>query len=182
MEDNQRPGIRERAERYESIGGKVYDMSPSPTSGHQLIVGAIHLGFATGFLGTGCSVFVAPLDVWPTGESGEAVQPDVFVVCNKTKITDAGCLGAPDLIVEVLSPSTAKKDLLVKLDLYQRSAVGEFWVVDPLNQTIEAFRLQSSGYSRPDVYALDEDVVIPVGIKSGLELKLSDIFGGWTGE
>lgn len=178
MNDQDWPVIREQMERYEMIDGKVYDMSPSPRTRHQSIVGAIHIGLATGFRGTGGSVFVAPLDVRPAGtkESTDVVQPDVFVVCDRAKITDDGCVGAPDLVVEVLSPSTAKKDRLVKLALYQRCSVPEFWLIDPANLTIEVFRLESAGYTLPDVYSAEDDDFVPVGIREGLELKLSDIF------
>jgi len=178
MDDEKRVIIHERAERYETIDGKVYDMSPSPTFRHQSIVGAIHVGLAIGFQGTGCSVSVAPLDVRLPGTDGstDVVQPDVFVVCDRTKIADWGCAGAPDLIVEVLSPSTAKKDKLVKLALYQRCAVREFWLVDGFNQTIEVFRFQASGYTLPDVYSMEDDETIPVGLREGLTLKLTDIF------
>lgn len=178
MDDEKRVIIHERAERYEIIDGKVYDMSPSPTFRHQSIVGAIHKGLAIGFQGTGCSVLLAPLDVRLPGTDGstDVVQPDLFVVCDRTKMADWGCSGAPDLIVEVLSPSTAKKDKLVKLALYQRRAVREFWLVDPLNQTIEVFHFQSSGYTLPDVYSAEDGDFAPVGIREGLSLNLEEIF------
>lgn len=174
-----RPLVRERAERYEIIAGQVYDMSPSPTSRHQIIAGNIFTKLVMGMQGSSCGVFMAPLDVWPTGtDRSEVVQPDVFVVCDCAKIIDAGCYGAPDLIVEVLSPSTAKKDRLVKLELYQRSHVTELWLVDPAHQTIEAFHLHVTGYALPSVYSAEDDdlMTVHIGTHPPFTIGLKDVF------
>ena len=166
----------EDLERYEMIEGVVYDMSPSPSEGHQRATTAIGSLFFSAFKGK-CRTYVSPFDVWPTGDANDAyVQPDVTVICDSNKITSDGCVGAPDLVVEVLSPSTAGKDRKAKLRLYQRSGIREYWIVDPVMRTVEVFRLDQNIFGPAETYAAGEDEFIPVGIKEGLRISLGDIF------
>ncbi len=167
----------EDLERYEMIDGVVYDMSPSPTEGHQRVTTAVGSLLFLALKGR-CRTYVSPFDVWPTGDTKDAyVQPDVTVICDSGKITDAGCVGAPDLVVEVLSPSTAGKDRKAKLRLYQRSGVREYWIVDPVMRTVEVFRLDMNLFGPAETYALGEDEFVPVGITQGPQIALEDIFG-----
>ncbi|MCY0902163.1 MAG: Uma2 family endonuclease [Firmicutes bacterium] len=166
----------EGLERYEMIEGVVYDMSPSPSEGHQRATTAIGSLFFSAFKGQ-CRTYVSPFDVWPTGDTKDAyVQPDVAVICNSNKITHDGCVGAPDLVVEVLSPSTAGKDRKAKLRLYQRSGVREYWIVDPVMRTVEVFCIDQNAFGPAETYAAGEDEFVPVGIKEGLRISLGDIF------
>lgn len=138
-------------ERWELIDGLAWAMSPAPTSIHQAICGYLHGTLFAYLQDKPCKVFCAPFDVlFPLG--GEAdedvatvVQPDILVYCDRSKITRRGGRGAPDLLVEILSPSTSKKDLHEKFDLYERGGVREYWIVDPGNRSIQVFHREPSG-------------------------------------
>jgi len=129
-----------------------------------------------------CKVFHAPFDVRlpKNGETNDVliydvVQPDICVICNPSKLDAKGCIGAPDLIVEVLSPATLKKDCNEKFNLYERAGVREYWIVDPKAQTIHVFLLQSDGkFDDGVVYESSEKV--PVHILEGLEIDLAELF------
>ncbi len=105
------------------------------------------------------------------------VQPDLTIVCDHSKLDQRGCLGVPDLVVEILSPHTAAKDLKIKLDLYERVGVKEYWLVQPLDRTIMVFTLQEDGkYAKPAVY--DRHDTVSVGIFEGdLRVDAVEIFG-----
>jgi len=127
-------------ERWELIDGAAYSMS-SPTTAHQGILIELATQFHNYLKGKPCRAFVAPFDVFFPGlnEQDEddvdtIVQPDLLVICDKTRIREKGIWGAPDLVVEILSPTTSRKDLHEKYDLYQRSGVREYWVIDPPGQ------------------------------------------------
>lgn len=142
-------------ERMEIIDGVVYDMSPSPTVKHQRVV--LNFGEVVNrhFRGKECTPFVAPMDV--VLDDINVVEPDVFVVCDKSKITDANIKGAPDLIIEVLSPSTSLKDRREKKHLYQQHGVREYIIVNPMDETAERYELQESGiYGVADIFGWDE--------------------------
>ena len=139
-------------ERWELIDGVAWNMSPAPTTGHQRILGDLYNAFRTAAMNDGCEVLFAPVDVFLLARSETSiddadtiVQPDLLVVCDETKVVPRGCLGAPDVAVEVLSTYTMRKDITVKRDLYERAGVGEYWIVDPGNQAIMIFRLDKSG-------------------------------------
>ncbi len=135
-------------ERWELIGGKAYNMSPAPSRRHQEISFELS-GILREYLkGRDCKAFTAPFDVmlpdFPIGKEDEidtVVQPDMSVICDSSKIIDKGCLGAPDLIIEILSPSTSKKDLNEKFQLYEKHGVKEYWIVDPGNMYFRVFHL-----------------------------------------
>ncbi len=160
-------------ERWEIIGGEAFDMSPAPVIRHQAIVGELHGQLYNAFRGKKCKVFVAPADVKLSEE--DVVQPDVFVVCEIDRIKRTHLEGAPTLVIEVLSPSTAKKDRTLKMDLYAASGVKEFWVVDPAASTVEVFALESGVYRLAGTYAAGdaaESVVF-----SELKIDLKPVFG-----
>ena len=139
-------------ERWELIDGIAYNMSPAPTAGHQRISSILHNEIYNYLNGKPCESFAAPFDVYfPETENMDfnaidsIVQPDISVICDRSKIIKKGCLGAPDLIVEILSPSTSKKDLNEKFLLYEKSGVKEYWIVDPGNKFVEVFHMQTKG-------------------------------------
>lgn len=170
-------------QRWELIDGFPYDMSPAPSRKHQEILGGLYLQFALYLKNKPCKVYLAPFDVrLPQGSESEemirtVVQPDLTVVCDPTKLDERGCLGAPDLVVEILSPYTAAKDLKIKLALYERVRVKEYWLVQPLDRTIMVFILQEDGqYAKPAVY--DHHDKVSVGIFEGdLRIDAVEIFG-----
>jgi len=130
-----------------------------------------------------CEVYYAPFDVRlpKNGETDNdkiytVVQPDICVVCDLSKLDDDGCIGAPDMIVEILSPSTGKKDMTEKFTLYEKSGVKEYWMVFPKDEAIQVFLLQNDGkYDAGFVY--ERVTKVPVHIFEGYSIDLQDIFG-----
>lgn len=168
-------------ERWELIHGVAYDMSPAPTRKHQDIFRNIFKELAIYLDDKDCSVYAAPFDVrLPTGfqtddEIETVVQPDISIFCDEDKLDDRGAIGAPDLIVEILSPSTAAKDLKEKFFLYESAGVKEYWIVDPANETLTVYILgKDKKYPRGVVYAGEDKV--KVGIFEDLEIEMKDIF------
>jgi len=129
-----------------------------------------------------CRIYYAPFDVrLPKNNETEddkiynVVQPDICVVCDLSKLDDRGCIGAPDLIVEVLSPSTFKKDWCSKFNLYETCGVREYWLVDPKEKTVNVFLLQPEGkYDSGTMYKCNQKA--PVRIFEGLEIDLNELF------
>ncbi len=168
-------------ERWELIDGVPYNMSPAPRLRHQAISRELLTEFALHLRGNSCQVFAAPFDVRlpELDESDDlvetVVQPDLSIICDRTKLDDAGCRGAPDLIVEILSPSTADKDLKVKFHRYQRAGVREYWIVDPTGSTVQIYTLGVDGkYGRPESFsAVDR---LTVGIFPELKIDLATVF------
>ncbi len=168
-------------ERWELIDGVPYDMSPAPRVAHQRILGNLHYQLFPWFIDKPCQLFLAPFDVrLPEADEADervatVVQPDLLVVCDPGKLDQAGCRGAPDLIIEILSPGTAHKDLKIKFDLYERAGVREYWIVDPAERTVMLFTGDGDGrYGRPQVYG-DHDRV-RVSIFPGVEVALAPLF------
>jgi Uma2 family endonuclease len=122
-------------ERWELIDGLAYGMSPSPRVPHQDAALDLAARLFLFLEGKSCRPFVAPLDVFldegSAGESSTVLQPDVLVVCDPSKISDDGIHGAPDFVAEVLSESTAYKDLSAKKAVYERAGVKEYWIINP---------------------------------------------------
>lgn len=141
-------------EMVELIEGKIYKMSPAPGTVHQRISAELTRQFANHLLGKSCQVFVAPFDVrLPRKNYGSTdqeiitvVQPDLCVICDPKKIDERGCLGAPDLVIEILSPATSKKDLREKFDAYEEAGVKEYWIIHPTEQTMLVFMLENGKY------------------------------------
>lgn len=145
-------------ERWELIDGEVFAMSPAPSRRHQEAVVGLVEQIAPQLRGGRCRLYVAPFDVrLPRGEEADSevdtvVQPDLAVVCDPAKLDAAGCRGAPDWIIEVISPATAARDRVQKRDLYERSGVREYWVLDPDGRRLTIHRLDSSAgrYTTPE--------------------------------
>ena len=136
-------------ERYEIIEGEAYSMTPAPGREHQKICMELILQFGNFLRDKPCELYTAPFDVrLKSGKEKEdnistVVQPDISVICDKKKLDDKGCLGAPDLIIEIISPSTASRDFKEKLDLYDKHGVKEYWIVDPATKIVMVFKQDS---------------------------------------
>lgn len=168
-------------ERWELIEGIPYNMTPAPSRIHQKILGDLHRQFSTYLLDKKCEVYAAPFDVVLPEESDEdseivtVVQPDLVVVCDEEKLDEKGCRGAPDLVVEILSPSTARRDLKEKLLLYERVGVREYWVVHPHEKVVEVFRLCDTGeYGKPEAFTPGDE--LRVGIFADFAIDLEAAF------
>jgi len=139
------------SERWELIEGQAWAMSPAPKTRHQAILWRLSSELYGYLKGKPCRAFPAPFDVLlPKGnetddEVDTVVQPDIVVYCVKSKLTEAGARGAPDLAVEILSPSTSRKDQNEKFRLYEKHGVREYWVVDPGNRSIQVYRPRPDG-------------------------------------
>ena len=168
-------------ERWELIDGVAYDMSPAPARIHSLLSMAFLRQMLPYFEGKPCEIHAAPFDVRlpkanePDDDVDTVVQPDILVVCDNEKLDDKGCRGAPDLAIEILSPSTASKDCIRKRALYEKHGVKEYWLVDPTHRLVIIQRLGSDGlFGRVLTYG-DTDK-IKVGLFPDLEIDLSTIF------
>jgi len=168
-------------ERIELIDGKIYMMVP-PSRIHQEILGALFNQFYNSLKDKPCKVYCAPFGVrFPAGnekkddEIKTVVEPDIVVVCDENKLDDYGCEGAPDLIVEIVSPSTARKDKVEKFNLYEQFGVREYWIVEPESKIVSVFTLQKNKrYGRPEIYT-DEDI-IDVSSFNDLKIDLKFVF------
>ncbi len=158
-------------ERWEVIDGEAYDMTPSPTPRHQILAGNFYRKVADRLAGKPCLVFIAPLDVYL--DDYNFVQPDVLVVCDQTKVRDR-IHGAPDVIVEVLSPSTALKDKREKKVLYERFGVREYVIVHPEELLIERYWLEEGRFKGPDLLGAAE--VLALRALEGIEVPLWEVF------
>lgn len=170
--------------RWEIIDGIPYDMSPAPRSKHQRISGAIFNEFYNFLKGKKCEIYSAPFDVrLPDFENSSdedidtVVQPDLSVFCDPSKIDEKGAIGAPDLIIEILSESTSKNDLYIKLHLYQKHKVKEYWIVDPDEEILYVHILDKNNrYSNIQQYK--DKGFVKVHILPKLKIKIADIFYG----
>lgn len=166
-------------ERVELLKGKIFKMSPAPSSKHQEVSGKLFFKLYPIFNRNSCQLFSAPFDVrFPRkGKNDEdiltVVQPDLCVICDEHKIDARGCLGAPDLIIEILSPGNSKKEMKNKFDLYEEAGVKEYWIVNPLEENIAVFTLENAKYIglKPVV-----DDFITSKIFPNLKVHTDDIF------
>lgn len=169
----------DESERAEIIDGILYDMSPAPLPAHQSISSELVRQIGNFLVDKPCSVFHAPFDVRPFEKDSDSakdintvVQPDILVICNKNKIDEKGCKGAPDFIIEILSPWNARHDVIVKHDLYQRAGVREYWIVDPKAETVTVFLLDEKGFLKPtEYYSADDTAKITVLNDCPIDLK-----------
>ena len=163
------------SERWELIDGIPYAMA-APRPVHQEVVGNLFLKFREHLDGKKCKVFVSATDVRLNHNKADdtVVQPDIFVVRNPDIIGESAINGVPDLVIEVLSPSTAKYDKTTKLNAYRKVGVGELWYVDPDIQLIEVLTLVNGEYT---VQAYAAGCKLAVGTLPGLEIDLESIFG-----
>ncbi|MHB8124079.1 MAG: Uma2 family endonuclease [Desulfitobacteriaceae bacterium] len=168
-------------ERWEIIDGIPY-LKAAPAPVHQEILMELSRQIANYLENKPCKVYPAPFCVrLPQGseknekEVKNIVEPDISIVCDKSKIDNKGCNGAPDLIIEIISPSSTKKDRVVKFNMYEEAGVKEYWIVEPEQKLVSVFLLQNSErYSRPDMYT-DENSV-KVSLFPDLIIDLSAVF------
>jgi len=168
-------------ERLELIKGKIFKMSPAPSRVHQKVLTNLFIPIGNSLKGKPCDVYVAPFDVrFPKESKADkdiytVLQPDICVICDKSKLDDRGCLGAPDLVVEILSPGNNKKELLHKYKVYEEFGVKEYWVVSQSDQYILIYTLDDQGKFQPSkIFTLSEEVTSTV--LPGFVLKLDDVF------
>lgn len=136
-------------ERIELFKGKIFKMSPAPARIHQDVLQNINNVFYKYFSKHSCKVYFAPFDVRLPNKNGDiltVVQPDLCVICDLNKLDDKGCLGAPDLIIEILSPGNTKKEMDYKFSIYEEAGVSEYWIVHPTDKNIQVFVLQNGIY------------------------------------
>jgi Uma2 family endonuclease len=171
------------SERVELIKGWLHKMSPAPRRIHQKIEGILFYEFFRFFKTKPCEVYQSPFDVRLKKNKGQdaeidtVVQPDICIICDKSKLDDAGCLGAPDLIVEILSDSTAKKDYNEKFNLYEENGVKEYWIANPATKTIEIFTLKDEKYESLGLYTESEGITEVEGnLFPELRIPLKTIF------
>jgi Uma2 family endonuclease len=168
----------DEGERFELIEGTAYAMA-APSDFHQAVSGEIFRQIANYLRGKPCKARPAPYDVrlfYAEDESDDTVvQPDVSVICDEKKRGTEGCRGAPDLVVEVLSPSNTGEEYVRKFNLYMKAGVREYWIVAPLSKTVQAFVLQNGAYVGT-VY--DSGRVLPSAVLEGLAVTLNDVFAG----
>lgn len=174
-------------ERWELIDGVAWNMSPAPSMAHQAL--SMELGHSIrSFLGKGgCRVFAAPFDVLLPESPGQAaddvpnvVQPDLAVICDPSRLRPFGCVGAPDWVIEILSPYTSRRDMVQKLALYERHGVGEYWVIDPGNRYVHVYvRGENGRFPDPELYV--GAAVIRSVVCQGFELRLEELFAAIPG-
>jgi Uma2 family endonuclease len=167
-------------ERVELIKGKIFNMSPAPGSVHQRLSSRIQGALFVYLDGKQCEVFAAPFDVRLPRKSKEdkdiltVLQPDVCVICDPSKVDDKGCIGAPDIVVEILSPSNNKKELKYKFDVYQEAGVSEYWVVDPREKSVQIFVHSGAGLSSSG-FLFSEDQIVS-SLLPGFSLPVEKLF------
>lgn len=168
-------------ERIEMIHGEIFMMA-APGTAHQLISGEIFRQLANFLDGRNCRVIAAPFDVRLFEKDGDSpkdvdtvVEPDISVICDRSRLDTYGYRGAPELIVEVLSPSTQRHDQLVKLRLYQRAGVKEYWIADPENKTVRVMLQDGNGTLRMHEVYQREDVA-KVTVLAGCFIELNKVF------
>ena len=170
-------------ERLELIKGRLFRMSPAPKRIHQEISIALASEIKTFLKKKSCKVYSAPFDVRFPGrttndnneETFTVVQPDICIICDTSKLDDRGCFGAPDLIVEILSPASSEKDVKDKYELYQENKVKEYWIVFPDFHILEVFKLNEKGiYYLDNRYTKSDQVTTTV--LPGLLIDLNEVF------
>lgn len=170
----------DEGERIELIDGEIFNMSPALSRRHQQILRELATAFSVFLRNRECEVFFAPFDVRLLAENKQdtdinnVVQPDLSIVCDQNKLDDKGCNGAPDMIIEILSPSSVKLDRWKKYQLYEKAGVKEYWLVDPVNESVEIHLLLNGHYKFQGVFTKED--TISVHVLSNFEINLSHIF------
>lgn len=159
-------------ERWEIINGQAYAMTPAQSIKHQEISTRLLALLALFFQGSGCRPFHAPTDV--VFDEQNVVQPDLLVVRDKGKITESCIKGAPDLIIEIISPSTAVKDKREKKALYEKFAVREYLIVYPAEELVERFEFSEGRYGAGEVFGAEE--ILPLATFPEMRLNLWELF------
>lgn len=168
-------------ERLELIKGKIFTMSPAPSRSHQEISLAITLKIGNYLKGKPCKVYAALFDVRLPRSSKEdnaiftVVQPDICVVCDLSKLDDRGCIGAPDIVVEILSPGNNKKELRNKYEVYEEAGVKEYWIIHPSERTFLKYTLDNKGLFQPSRLLIAGDELTS-NVLPGFSMDINEIF------
>jgi Uma2 family endonuclease len=170
-------------EAIELIKGKILPMA-APSTKHQKISWQLTLKIGNHFLKHPCQSFAAPYDVRLLDKTKSAkankdvftvIQPDICIICDDSKIDAAGCNGAPDLVVEILSPGNSNKEMRLKMQLYEENEIPEYWIFDPERETVHQFHLTEAGVYSPARIYINEDILECV-LFSDLKIELLDVF------
>lgn len=159
-------------QRAELIDGQMYMMSP-PSYKHQKLVMELSASIRDYIKSKGgpCEVLPAPFAVTLNQDEDTYVEPDISVICDKEKISDRGCEGAPDMVIEIVSPSSRRMDYSVKNTLYSQSGVREYWIVDPAKERTTIYQYEED--DAPSISTFDQPLA--VGILDGLQITIADL-------
>ena len=168
-------------ERVELLKGRIFKMSPAPNLKHQQISGRLFLAIGNFLRKQTCQVYSAPFDVRLPVQNKKrdeeittVVQPDICVVCDAAKLDERGCIGAPDLVIEILSPGNTEKETKRKFELYEEAGVKEYWIVYPAEENVIVFILDNGKFGGGKIYATGDHLAshsVP-----GLTVHLKEIF------
>jgi Uma2 family endonuclease len=169
-------------EKLELIKGKIFKMSPAPSTNHQRISRKLTGIMLSAFKNHSCELFVAPFDVRLIDKKKSTldkeiftvVQPDLCVICDETKIDERGAIGAPDLVIEILSPGNSNKEMKYKFDLYEEAGVQEYWMVNPADKTLFIYVLKENQFI--GMHPLIEEDLIQSKLFPDLDFQLAEIF------
>jgi Uma2 family endonuclease len=163
-------------ERVELIKGRIFKMSPAPNRKHQGVSRNILVDISVYLKNQSCQVYDAPFDVVLTKDGmNTVVQPDICVICDSSKLTEQGCTGAPDLIIEILSPGNSRKEKKEKFELYQENEVKEYWLVSPIDNSVIIYTLNDAGiYIGSKPYVTEE--MVKSNVLSEFSILVDDIF------
>lgn len=171
----------DESEHIEIINGEAFAMA-APSRMHQKISMELSRQLANYLEGKKCEVYSAPFSVRLFEQDGDApedvdtlVEPDISVICDRNKLDQYGCKGAPDMVIEVLSPSSHRHDQLVKLNLYQQAGVREYWIVDPENRIVRVMLLSDTGFLQPHEIYQQGDIA-KVTVLEGCFIELGKVF------
>lgn len=167
-------------ERVELFKGRILKLS-APNRIHQYVSGALYIKIGVYLQNKKCQVYAAPFDVRlpvhnrkKDNEVTTVVQPDICVICDETKLDDRGCCGAPDLVVEILSPGNSQKEVRLKFEIYEEAGVKEYWLVHPVEQTLIAYSLHENAFGGGKMYA-PGDILYSTAVQ-GLSIDMNEIF------
>jgi Uma2 family endonuclease len=170
-------------ETVELIKGFIFKMAPAPNRFHQDISGRLFLSFGNFFQNSTCKLYAAPFDVrlpyrkdkTKDEEVITVVQPDLCVICDPKKLDEKGCIGAPDLVIEIISPGNSKKEMKQKFDVYQESGVKEYWMVLSSEKSVIVYTLNDTGIYIGNKPYTEDDYIQSIQFP-GLSIDLSVIF------
>ena len=182
--------LNEKYRKQEKMNGVIYDMSPAPNYRHGIVNGNLYNIIKNGLKNSLCLVFMENLDYkYQSEENDDYVVPDIMVICDRKNLKGSSYSGVPKLIVETLSPSTARKDKAEKKDIYEKAGVEEYWIVSP-NGFVDIYYLKDGKYVLEYSYLLQDDeedehynadTLIRFRVFPHIELRLKDIYEGVFG-